>query len=152
MPSLPVQRINEGKVLRTEKRKQILLALIALLMLLFIWGQSALPVKDSAAESGWLRENVINPLLRLIGLGPVSDHLVRKAAHVGEFFLLSLFAALFLGRKAPLALPLCFAAAFLDESIQLLSDRGAQVKDVWIDLIGVTLGTMLGWIITRNKN
>ncbi len=137
--------------MRTEKRRHILPALIALLILLFIWGQSALPVKDSAAESGWLRETIVNPLLRLVGLGPVSDHLVRKAAHIGEFFLLSLFAAVFLGRKAPLALPLCFAAAFLDESIQLLSDRGAQVKDVWIDLIGVALGTALGWAIAGRR-
>ena len=139
--------------MKSEKRRLVLPALLALLTLLFIWGQSALPVKDSAAESNWLRETIVNPLLRLAGLAEVSDHVLRKAAHIAEFFLLSLFAALFLRRKAPLALPLCFAAAFLDESIQLLSDRGAQVRDVWIDLIGVAAGTALGWAIAaRRKN
>ncbi len=136
--------------MKTEKRRLVLPALLTLLTLLFIWGQSALPVKDSAAESNWLRETIVNPLLRMVGVGPVSDHIVRKAAHVTEFFLLSLFAALFLRRKAPLALPLCFAVAFLDESIQLLSDRGAQVSDVWIDLIGVALGTALGCLLAHS--
>lgn len=126
-------------------------AVIALLLLLFIWSQSALPVKKSAAESGWLRTKIVNPLLRLIGLGPVSDHFVRKAAHITEFCLLSLFAALFLRRRALLAFPLCFTAAFMDESIQLLSGRGAQVKDVWIDLIGVVLGAAIGWLLARKK-
>ena len=98
-----------------------------------------------------MRGKIINPLLKLVGLGPVSSHTVRKAAHVAEFFLLSLFTALFLRRRALLAFPVCFAAAFLDETIQLFSDRGAQVQDVWIDLIGIAVGTALGWAIRRRK-
>ena len=42
-----------------------------------------------------------------------------------------------------------FAAAFLDESIQLFSDRGAEIRDVWIDLIGVASGVLIGFLIWR---
>ena len=133
----------------TRRRKRIVLALIAVLILLFIWGQSMLPVKSSSAESGWLKDKIINPLLRLVGLGPLSSHAVRKAAHVVEFFALSLFTILFFRGSVLCAVPICFAAAFLDETIQLFSDRGAQVQDVWIDLIGVALGAALGWALSR---
>lgn len=131
---------------------RIWLAVIAVLLLLLIWGQSLLSVENSSRESGWLREKVIDPLLRLVGLGSVSEHMVRKAAHVTEFLLLSFFTALFLGRYAPLAFPICFAAAFLDESIQIFSARGSSVRDIWIDLIGVAIGTALGWAVADRKN
>ena len=110
-----------------------------------------LPVKDSAAESTWLRETLINPILRYLGLTEVNDHVVRKAAHVAEFLLLSVFATLHLRGKAARALMVCFTVAFLDETIQLISDRGAQVQDVWIDLIGIATGSFLGWLITQKR-
>ena len=103
-------------------------------------------MKDSAAESNWICENVINPMFRFFGLEEVSDHVVRKIAHIAEFFLLSLFTTLFLRGKAMYSFPLCFVAAFLDETIQLFSNRGAQVQDIWIDLIGIAAGTLLAWL------
>ncbi len=135
--------------METQARKRIMFAVIAAAILLFIWGQSTLPVKSSSAESGWLRSRIINPLLQLVGLGPVSSRAVRKAAHVAEFFALSLFTSLFFRGSALRAVPIGLAAAFLDETIQLFSDRSGQVQDVWIDLIGVAFGAALGWLLTR---
>lgn len=135
--------------LKTSKNRRVMLAVVAALLLLFIWGQSVLPVRDSAAESNWLRNAIVNPLLQLVGIKPVSDHVLRKAAHVAEFFALSLAVTLLWRGKALRAGAVCFAAAFLDETIQLFSDRGAQVRDVWIDLIGVALGAALGWALAR---
>ena len=137
--------------MKTGKRKRVFLALAVLLLLLFIWVQSALPEKDSADESGWFRENVVDPVLRLVGVGPASDHTVRKAAHIVEYFLLSLFMTLFLNGKAGRAFFVCFGAAFLDETIQLFSRRGSQVRDVWIDLIGVAAGVLLGVLLARRR-
>ncbi len=137
--------------MRTNGKRRTILAVIAILVLLFIWGQSLLSVSDSATESGWLRDKLVNPMLRLIGLGPISNRTVRKLAHVAEFFMLSLFTTLFMRGRAAHAFLICFAVAFLDETIQLLSRRGASVRDVWIDLIGTAIGTALGWAITRRK-
>jgi len=135
---------------KTKKRRIVFLVLTVLILLL-IWGQSALPVRFSAAESGWLRETVVNPLLALFGLSPVREQVLRKAAHVTEFFLFSLAAGLFWRGKLPRTLLTAFLAAFLDETIQIFSGRGAQVRDVWIDLAGAAAGSLLGWLIMRRK-
>ena len=42
-----------------------------------------------------------------------------------------------------------FVAAFLDESVQIFSKRGASVTDIWIDLIGVAVGTLLGIMLWK---
>jgi VanZ family protein len=129
--------------------KRIVLLTITLLMLAFIFLQSVLPTAVSADESGWLTERVLNPLLKWVGLEPLSQHVVRKAAHILEFAVFSALLTLcFLGNPVK-SFGAGFAAAFLDESIQLLSGRGASLTDVWIDLIGVTLGTLLGVLIRK---
>ncbi len=120
---------------------------LSILILLFIWLQSAVPVTQSARESKWLTRNVINPILQCVGLEAVEDRVVRKAAHITEFFLLSVIAAQFWGGKPIQTIYTGLTAAFLDESIQLLSNRGALISDVWIDMIGVGAGTIAGCLI-----
>lgn len=41
-----------------------------------------------------------------------------------------------------------FTLAFLDESLQVITGRGALVTDIWIDLIGVVLGMGIGQVIS----
>lgn len=53
-------------------------------------------------------------------------------------------------KKKPVIVFLCgFIAAFIDESIQLLSGRGAMIQDVWIDLTGVAAGFLLCRLILK---
>lgn len=47
-----------------------------------------------------------------------------------------------------LTLNIGFIAAFLDESIQILSGRGPSVKDMWIDIAGYASFTAICFIIT----
>lgn len=133
---------------RTIRRLQW--ALLAL-MLAFIWGHSCMPISESAAESGrvtrWLA-----PLLEIVvGKGNVTDHLVRKLAHFTEFAALGAQLLLLRRERSRIAsvrsIELGFLAAFLDESIQLLSSRGAQIADVWLDTAGVVFGVALVHII-----
>lgn len=107
--------------------------------LLFIWGQSLLPRELSAEESGWFTTHIINPLLGLFGLS-VKGALVRKLAHVTEYIMLSILLTVLFRCNVKRVLSLGFAAAFLDESIQILSKRGSLIQDVWIDLIGILIG------------
>lgn len=129
--------------------KRIWIVILSIAILLFIWGQSIIPVAQSAEESGWITNNIINPILQFIGLEGVRDHVVRKAAHITEFFVFSVVAAqLWMGKPVG-TLITGLLVAFLDESIQILSHRGSQISDVWIDLVGVMLGTLVGCLIWR---
>lgn len=127
--------------------KKTWIVVLGVLLLLFIWSQSVAPVAQSAKESRWLTENIINPILHRVGLDAVEDRVVRKMAHITEFFLLSVVVAQLWGGNVLRTVYTGFTVAFLDESIQLLSKRGSLIADVWIDMIGVTLGTLVGCLL-----
>ena len=117
--------------------------ILIIIMLIFIWGHSAVPMDESAQESEWLRLKIINPVLNFFGLEGMSSHAVRKAAHITEFAILSALLVLYWKKKPGIDFLCGFVAAFIDESIQLLSGRGAMIQDVWIDLAGVAAGFLV---------
>ena len=127
-------------------KKRIVLLIVTALVVLFIFGQSILPQSFSADESGWVLNKLINPLLNLFGLKPMTHHTARKLAHVLEFAVLA-FLLVPLWNSIPKACFTGFTVAFLDESLQLLTARGAQLQDVWIDLLGVAVGPLLAWML-----
>lgn len=135
-------------------RKRRILTALTLITLCLIWGHSALGQDSSAAESGWLFEH-IGGLLRLI-FGPekATEHLLRKLAHFGEFFLLGAemhLLAAECGRTGIAAafgvLLRCNFCAFLDETIQIFSGRGPDIKDVWLDTFGSASGILITLLI-----
>ena len=138
-------------------RRKILLCLF-LLVLVFIWGQSCLPVSLSREESRHVL-SFLNPLLELIlGPGRVTQHLVRKLAHFTEFFVLGCVLSALLplrwqGRL--LALGLGLLAALIDETIQIFSGRGDQISDVWLDFSGAAAGILLLslilWLVRKRR-
>ena len=127
--------------------KRIVLLTVTGLAIAFIFVQSLLPKSISAGESGWLADHMVNPFLRLFGVDLFGDHIARKIAHVAEFSVLAfLLTFCFRGQIAKSA-GAGFLTAFLDES--LLSDRGALISDVWIDLIGIAIGVLFGVLIRK---
>ena len=129
--------------------KRIVLLVITALVIVFIFVQSLLPRSVSAGESGWLADHMVNPLLRAFGLDSSGDHTARKIAHVAEFFVLAFLLTLCFRGQIARSMGVGFLTAFLDESLQLISDRGALITDVWIDLIGVATGTLLGFLLWK---
>ena len=123
--------------------KKATIRILIIVVLIFIWGHSAIPMRESAQESEWLRLKIINPILNFIGLDGMSSNAVRKAAHITEYAILAILLAAYWDRNHPAVLLSGFITAFIDESIQILSSRGAMVVDVWIDMIGVVLGFLL---------
>ena len=134
-------------------RKRILIVLLVLI-LAFIWGNSCLPVRLSSRESGRILA-LLRPILGpIVGPENVTDHLVRKLAHFTEFTALGLVLGLLVhsGRRPRVytvssVLVWGLLAAFADESIQMLSDRGDQIIDVWLDFSGAALGTALSLLL-----
>ena len=70
----------------------------------------------------------------------------RKSAHFFEFFLLgTFFFFMFSGTRKP-GIPAFFfsvLAAFLDEGLQVFSDRGNSLRDVILDSCGAAAAIML---------
>ena len=134
--------------LRLTTTKSKILAVSIILMLAFIWIHSMMPRSVSGQESGWVTLHVIQPVLSLLGIEGISETVVRKLAHITEFFVLSVLVTSLFNGKWLISFHFCFSVAFLDESIQLLSGRGSQIQDVWIDKIGIVIA-ILGCSIAR---
>ena len=132
----------------------IIKLVLVILTLGFIWGNSLLSGELSAQESEKileLTEPVVEPVTEtLVAAGyDVDEHyVVRKMAHFTEFAVLG--AMMFLlfvkpdGRSRYL-LPagLCFAAACVDEGIQILAvERGPALRDVLLDFCGSCVGIL----------
>jgi VanZ family protein len=86
---------------------------------------------------------------------PVTEFMVRKAAHFLEYALLGLVALITLraytGRiRAYVTAPLFYGllAAVADETLQLhIPGRSGQLTDVWIDFAGFVFGAVAGVLI-----
>ena len=107
-----------------------------------------IPEVKSAHESMWITENIINPILFHFGVVADKD-VVRKVVHALEFCILSIVISLWL-KKPVRSFYLGFTLTFLDESLQLISGRGALITNIWIDLIGVAVGMGIGQVISMS--
>lgn len=128
------------------KKRWIFLALICVG---FIFIHSMIPESKSAHESLWFTEQVLNPFLNRFGIIADKD-IVRKIAHAVEFCVLALILSLW-WKKPVRSFYAGFTLAFLDESLQVITGRGALITDIWIDLIGVRIGTLVGVIFGRKE-
>ena len=135
--------------------------ILVILTLCFIWGNSMLSSEQSAhmsdAVTEWMggipsdeQPTPDAPWFR-------QDHLiVRKSAHLLEFMLLGCELALLMGGLALGywhrigVLAFCgLLCSLVDETIQIFSHRTAAIVDVWIDILGYTVGCLLAMLILR---
>lgn len=137
------------------KDKKVL-KIITIITVLVIWIHSMLPGDTSSKESGWLM-GILVPIWNGIGIGryiSLTDHVVRKVfGHFAEFTLLGMELGGLWERVMP-AFVAGWMAAFIDESIQMISiSRGPAIIDVWIDMAGVAAGIIVvrvcQWIFLR---
>lgn len=133
------------------RKKYFLPVIIILLNLVFIWGNSVFSQEHSHQISTSFRE-ILSRLFNLAGgADALSDHFVRKAAHVFEYFVLGVLLTSFFGRLRPLNCILVFAAvvpvAVIDETIQIFTGRGPAVRDVMFDICGYAAGFLIVMLI-----
>ena len=123
----------------------------AVLWMMFIWSNSMQTAAESSANSqGFL--SLLMPLLEWTNIPEDSWHtLIRKAAHMAEFALLGFLWSNGLRSgerqqndtwmRVGCVLFLCLITALTDETIQLfVVGRSGELRDVWIDLAGGTIG------------
>ncbi len=94
-------------------------------------------------------ERIVNPFLAFFGIHPLSHMIVRKLAHIFEFAVLAMLLVPCWKGSVPRCIGTGFATAFFDETIQLFTGRGAQIQDVWIDMIGIAAGLLLGLLLWK---
>ena len=133
---------------------------IVLLLLVFIWGNSALP----AVKSNVLSDAVINVMQeevseKLPQVQAAKDWItikhIRKSAHMIEFGCLGAgmtMILLYSGKRkvistVPTILLIGVLTGLTDETIQLFNDRTSSVKDVWIDSAGYLIGCIAAGLV-----
>lgn len=109
----------------------------------------------NATDSSDMSDSVIKKILSLFG-EEFSSFVIRKAAHIFEFFILSisLFNAIYATRKSKytpfsaFALSVFYAAT--DEFHQLFVEgRACQLRDIFIDAGGALIGVVASLIILK---
>lgn len=141
--------------MRRKDRQIRICAVLLILNLGFIWGNSLLPAEVSQALSDWVKGFLT--VLSSGEPGPSSGSgLLRKIAHFTEFTALGLLLSwlfILLQKKRWYPLPLGMAAAGVDETIQFfVPGRSPGIMDVGIDTCGVLTGMLLlqiGYLMLR---
>ena len=129
----------------------LLIAFLVLVCTAFIFSNSLKNADESRADSDVI-VGIVENIVDKIAPGNELDwnYIVRKAAHLVEFFVLGVFATLLsfkLEKKswlaACIALLFAFVIACSDEFIQRFTGRGSCFSDVIIDVFGALIGVIL---------
>lgn len=137
---------------RRGRVRNLILFLLTLGWLIFIFSNSLRDGVESGQQSKRLLR-ALQGLFQSFGYhGELSEHVIRKLAHFGEFAILSFLSCLDLWSHslftlsdpprriclfAAISLPFCFLSAGIDELLQHVSaGRGPRFSDVLIDTSG----------------
>lgn len=146
-----------------DRKKKVLIFfyITFTISLVLVWGQSCFSREDSRVSSDIVVE-MIKPIDQLetgyrSETGWTYTELstyVRKFAHVIEYAALSFqLMCIFLlkGKRKLVWYINCtfmiMLIALIDETIQIFSNRGSEIGDIWIDLAGNALGLLAAFII-----
>lgn len=135
-------------------------SILLILWVGFIFGNSLVPAAESAKQS----EFVLSLIKRIpesftSGQLGISEHIIRKAAHVTEYTIMGILLyqtlaqySLLPRERWGLHVLLGVLVPLLDETIQLfISGRSGQISDVWLNCSGVVLGTVMMLLWTAGK-
>ncbi len=134
---------------KLKKAAVAVLIICTLLTLALIFGNSSESMVESSAKS----ESLLAFLTETLGLDFLAHNTLRKIAHVAEFTLLGfLVQEIFLltlkknirGYSSVFTALFGLITALSDETVQIYTNRGSQVTDVWLDFSGVLFGTAIG--------
>ena len=140
----------------SENRKTKLHILITILIMLFIFWQSAMPAAVSELESG----SIVSRLAEWLQADEdLVSFVVRKSAHFTEFLILgvSLFLTVRdLRKRSSFWIPWAIGAAYAvsDEVHQhFVPGRSCEVRDMIIDACGVLAGVAIcRWMARKKQN
>lgn len=139
------------------KKKEIIISwMLLVIWMIFIFIMSSFNGNISSNQSGSIADLIYN-LFDISDTEKVSL-IVRKCAHVSEFFILGILVINLISKynvkySYLISFIVCVLYASSDEFHQLfVSGRSGQVTDVLIDLIGVVLGLSIYCLIKYFKS
>ena len=143
-------------------RKKLIIFLDGILIVLtlaVIFGNSIFSKEQSNEISREVFGFLSAFLDKVFGEGVITHAIIRKVAHFLQFFLLGLECSLLSimifnvsVKRFISLLPFGLIVSFVDEGIQILSQRGASIIDVAIDLVGYIVASgLLCLILFYNK-
>ncbi len=154
--------LNDFKIMPASEK---LLILAMALTVLSFFVQSALPPAVSAAESDSISAILENIIPSNTPVGRFFHDNLRKIGHFAEYGLLGIETALLLMlfvkrgmREFFISSVSALFIAFLDETFQIFSGRGASISDVWLDFSGflalniITSGIIIIFRNIKRKN
>ena len=140
-------------------RKIIAFALLVLLIVGFIWGNSLMPAEISHSFSQWVKDLLARFLSGDTPTKPEGGGLLRKLAHFTEFTALGLCLAWrggMMGKNPGKTFLSGVTAAAVDETIQrFVPGRNSSALDVLLDSSGVLTGMLLiylGYTLRKREN
>lgn len=127
---------------------------LTILWILFIFSFSMQTGEESSEISGGIVERIVALIFSSnFQHADMLEHLIRKAAHFTEYFILGVFASLTVREtkcKRQFFAPWMIGTlvACCDETIQLFSNgRSGQVTDVMLDSAGVLCGCVVLYVV-----
>ncbi len=152
--------LNKKGVFGLSKKQIVRFLAVAawLALTIFLSQQSG---TESAALSGGFTTAVVK-VLNFFGLNPstsIVHYCLRKMAHVGVHLVLAILtyrAMVLVTDSKKIAISVswlaCCAVAAFDELIQLVAvGRASDPRDMTLNLLGVSVGIIVGILITREK-
>ena len=122
----------------------LLLSISVIATVIFIFSNSVQTSEASSEQSTEVRTIITPALEPIVGEGNVTIRLVRKLAHLAEFGILGFELALLMRKWFLPSFLMTLLIAAADETLQIYSDRGAQISDVFLDFFGGCLGFAVG--------
>lgn len=144
------------KIERAVLKRALRCALLAFIVctLVFIFVNSMIPTEKSAEISGGVGGFLAGIISPDTPLGAFLQRYIRKIAHFTEYGFLGAEIALYIfffckekRKYASNSAFLPFLVGFIDESVQLISKRGASVLDVWIDAFGFIFFSLIAYAL-----
>ena len=122
--------------------------------LVFIFYNSALPPAQSTEQSDKVSDIITSIIPEDTSLGKFIIEYIRKIAHFTEYGFLGIQVALYVMifgqkrlRSALFGYIIPFFVGFVDETVQIWSDRGPSISDVWIDIGGFFTFSTLAYAV-----
>lgn len=142
-----------------QKTTAIIFGVIAVLITIFIFYNSAKTATESSELSGGIVDVIVDTAKDAgIEFDPDTvSFIIRKLAHFAEYFLLGFCAAkatsYFGGKKVFFAIIFCLAISVCDEFVvQNLSEgRSPEIRDCIIDLCGASLASATVYFIKKRR-
>ena len=147
-------KVKNGSRESRRMRGRRIWSVLLVLYVGFVFGNSLTPAVESSAQSMSVLE-LVTGVLSAAGLGNVgvTEHLIRKMAHFGEYTVLGMLLAQCLSlyglprvNRWQLHAMMGFLIPFVDETLQLFTEgRSGQISDVWLDCSGCCSGRWFMW-------